>query len=101
MLGKREILNQVTFFNSLKEFDLKIDDIDKNISLELVEFLFSFPHLENISLDANDFSESVLLLPPPSKIKRLSLNMFRIFLENGVTSFFESGKSFSIDSYVC
>ena len=92
LFNKWKRTDKVAFSKTLKEFDLEIDKIDENSFTQLINFLFSFPHLESIFLDSLHRVRNVSLPPVPSKIKQLSLIRFEIFTKDGVTSFWNSEK---------
>ena len=70
MLEEQKEMDKFTFFNSLKEFDFDIiERINENSLSQLVKFLFSFPHLENISLETAYRLWNISLPPLPPNIK--------------------------------
>ena len=79
----------VTFFSRLKEFNISFGGIDRKLLIRLIQFLFSRPSLEIISLRANNKLEKVFLPPLPSNIKQFSLiPIGRVSLKDGKTSFY-------------
>ena len=82
--------NGVAFSNSLKEFDLKIGDINTNSLNLLVQFLFSISSLEIISISLWCWVGIASLPPLPSNIKQLSISFRKVFMEDGKTSFYNS-----------
>ena len=91
LLDKWNETNRLVFSNTLKEFNIKIKEIEKHLLIQLIRFLFSIPCLEIISLQAVDWVGIDSLPPLPSSIKQLSLIPFSmIFMEDGEISFYNS-----------
>ena len=82
--------NGVAFFNSLKEFDLKFDFTNDDALIQLIQYLFSLPSLEIISLNAINCCKDVSLPPLPSNIKQLSLPFKTVSTEDGKNPFYNS-----------
>ena len=90
LLSKWKEPKGVAFFNSLKEFDLKLSITNDDALIQLVLFLFSLPNLEIISLKAINCCKDVSLPPLPSNIKQLSLPFTKVSMEDGKTPFYNS-----------
>ena len=90
LLNEWKETNKVAFFKTLKEFDLKIENIDRNLLARLIRFLFSIPRLEIISIYSSCWIGKISLPPLPSTIKQLSLARFEIFIEDEETPFYNS-----------
>ena len=83
-------IDRTKIFSALKEFDLVIESIDENL-YRLMQFLFSIPSLEIISLDIVESMGRISLPPLPPNIKQLSLiGISNIYESDGKTPFYNS-----------
>ena len=91
LLNKWKEAGGIVFLNTLKVFDIEIQSIDESIFIQLIQFLFSIPSLEVLSLKGR-FCLGIISLPPlPSTIKQFSLFPLKsIFMEDGKTLFCNS-----------
>ena len=88
LLKKWKNPNGIAFFKTLKEFNIEIEKIDESPLIQLIQFLFSIPSLEIISLGFDNRIEGISLPPLPSNIKQFSIPLASAFMEDGETPFY-------------